>query len=74
MPCHVISPMPIPLASPHQLNNLTARYLKKEFDSKYGPTWHAVVGRNFGSWVVHQSRTFIYFYVGQVAVLLFKMG
>ncbi|VEL31250.1 unnamed protein product [Protopolystoma xenopodis] len=25
-----------------------AAYLKKEFDKKYGPTWHCVVGRNFG--------------------------
>ena len=26
-----------------------AAYVKKEFDKKYNPTWHAVVGRNFGS-------------------------
>lgn len=25
-----------------------AAYLKKEFDKKYGPTWHCIVGRNFG--------------------------
>jgi len=26
-----------------------AAYIKKEFDSKHGPTWHCIVGRNFGA-------------------------
>lgn len=25
-----------------------AAYIKKEFDKKYSPTWHCIVGRNFG--------------------------
>ena len=25
-----------------------ASHIKKEFDRRYGPTWHCVVGRNFG--------------------------
>ncbi|RYG51950.1 hypothetical protein EON67_02305 [archaeon] len=48
--------------------------IKKEFDKKYGPTWHCIVGRNFGSYVTHESKHFIYFYLGQIAVLLFKSG
>jgi len=51
-----------------------ACYIKKEFDKKYNPTWHCVVGRNFGSYVTHETKHFIYFYMGQVAVLLFKSG
>jgi len=51
-----------------------AAYIKKEFDKKYNPTWHCVVGRNFGSYVTHETKHFIYFYMGQVAVLLFKSG
>lgn len=51
-----------------------AAYIKKEFDKKYNPTWHCVVGRNFGSYVTHETKHFIYFYIGQVAVLLFKSG
>ena len=51
-----------------------AAYIKKEFDKKYNPTWHAIVGRNFGSYVTHETKHFIYFYLGQVAVLLFKSG
>ncbi|PRW45002.1 Dynein light chain cytoplasmic [Chlorella sorokiniana] len=51
-----------------------AAYIKKEFDSKHGPTWHCIVGRNFGSYVTHETKHFIYFYVGPMAVLLFKTG
>ena len=51
-----------------------AAYIKKEFDKKYSPTWHCVVGRNFGSYVTHETKHFIYFYLGQVAILLFKSG
>lgn len=51
-----------------------AAYIKKEFDRKYSPTWHCVVGRNFGSYVTHETNNFIYFYLGQVAILLFKSG
>ena len=56
------------------LHNTVARVLKKEFDSVYGGVWQCVVGRNFGSFVVHDSQTFIYFYIGPVAVLMFRAG
>ncbi|RZC32799.1 Dynein light domain containing protein [Asbolus verrucosus] len=51
-----------------------AAYIKKEFDKKYNPTWHCIVGRNYGSYVTHKTNHFIYFYLGQVAILLFKSG
>ncbi len=51
-----------------------ASYIKKEFDKKYNPTWHCVVGKSFGSYITHESKHFIYFYVGQTAILLFKAG
>lgn len=51
-----------------------AAYIKKEFDKRYNPTWHCVVGRNFGSYVTHETKHFMYFYLGQVAILLFKSG
>ena len=51
-----------------------ACYIKKEFDRKHNPTWHCIVGRNFGSYVTHETKHFIYFYLGQIAVLLFKSG
>lgn len=43
-----------------------AAFIKKEFDKKHNPTWHCIVGRNFGSYVTHETKHFIYFYLGQV--------
>ncbi|KAL2922913.1 Dynein light chain 1 cytoplasmic [Bienertia sinuspersici] len=28
-----------------------AEGIKKEFDKKHGPTWHCIVGRNFGKFL-----------------------
>uniref|UniRef100_A0A8C6A1S2 Dynein light chain n=1 Tax=Marmota marmota marmota TaxID=9994 RepID=A0A8C6A1S2_MARMA len=49
-------------------------HVRKEFDKKYHPTWNCIVGRNFNSYVTHETKHFIYFYLGQVAILLFKSG
>ncbi|XP_012861959.1 dynein light chain 1, cytoplasmic-like [Echinops telfairi] len=51
-----------------------AMYIKREFDNRYGPAWHCIVGRNFGSFVTHEPEHFIYFYLGYMAILLFKSG
>lgn len=44
------------------------------YDSHLQSERHVIVGRNFGSYVTHETKHFIYFYLGQVAVLLFKSG
>lgn len=49
-----------------------AQFIKREFDSRAGATWHCIVGRNFGSFVTHETKHFIYFYLGHCAILLFK--
>ncbi|KAJ7224330.1 outer dynein arm light chain 8 [Mycena pura] len=49
-----------------------AAQIKREFDRRYGPTWHVVVGKNFGSYVTHETKHFIYFYVGSLAILIWK--
>lgn len=51
-----------------------ATFLKKELDQLYGPTWHVIVGKSFGSYVTHEQGYFIYFYIGELAFLLFKSG
>ena len=52
-----------------------AAYVKKEFDKKYNPTWYCVVGRCFGgTYVPHETEHHIYFYMGQLLVMLFKSG
>ena len=48
--------------------------VKEHFDRKFSPTWHCFVGRNFGSFVTHQTGHYIYFYIGQMGFLLFKSG
>lgn len=30
-----------------------AAHVKRTMDSRFGPTWHAVVGKNYGSYVTH---------------------
>ncbi|RPD58706.1 outer dynein arm light chain 8 [Lentinus tigrinus ALCF2SS1-7] len=49
-----------------------AAQIKKEFDKRYSPTWHVVVGKNFGSYVTHETKHFIYFYIGTLAILIWK--
>ncbi|KAL7411455.1 dynein light chain type 1-domain-containing protein [Mrakia frigida] len=49
-----------------------AMHLKKEFDRRYGGCWNCVVGKNYGSFVTHETKHFIYFYLGQIAILLWK--
>lgn len=34
-----------------------AAHIKKQFDNKYGTTWHCVVGKNFGSYVTHGEES-----------------
>ncbi|KAF8724096.1 hypothetical protein HU200_021109 [Digitaria exilis] len=33
----------------HNMEKDIAEYIKKEFDKNHGPTWHCIVGRNFGN-------------------------
>jgi len=51
-----------------------AEVIKKDMDARYHPQWHCIVGRSFGSWVVHEVKTFCFFFLGTTAVLLFKAG
>ena len=48
----------------HNIERDIAAYIKKEFDKKFSPTWHCIVGRSFGSYITHESKHFVYFYVG----------
>ncbi|KAH9588131.1 Dynein light chain 1, cytoplasmic [Schistosoma haematobium] len=51
-----------------------ANYIKTQFNKKYGRSWHCIVGRRFGSDVSHEERSFIYFFLGDRAILLYKSG
>jgi len=49
-----------------------AKRLKTLFNEKFKPNWHCLVGTHFASFVGHEKNAFCYFYVGQMAVLLWK--
>ena len=49
-----------------------AEEIKREFDHKYKKTWHCIVGENFGSFITHESKTFIFFQISNISILLFK--
>ena len=51
-----------------------ARELKKYFDDNFHPTWQCVVGKNFGSQIGFYDKHMIYFYWGNIAILLWKAG
>ena len=50
-----------------------AEGVKKEFDERWTPYWHVILGRNFGSFVTHETRCFLYFYIGDKAVMIYKV-
>jgi len=51
-----------------------AQAVRNHFVKQYNGVWHCFVGRNFGAYMTHEANHHVYFYVGQMAVLLFKTG
>jgi hypothetical protein len=51
-----------------------AEAIKNEFDARWSPHWHVIIGRNFGSFVTHETKCFVFFYLEDKAVMLFKAG
>ncbi|PWN90151.1 hypothetical protein FA10DRAFT_106573 [Acaromyces ingoldii] len=49
-----------------------AAHVKRTMDMAFGATWHVVVGKHYGSYVTHESKHFIYFYLGQIAFLIWR--
>lgn len=57
-----------------ELERDMAYFLKREFDERFQPSWHCIVGRHFGSFVTHDGSGFLYFYIDKTAILLFRSG
>lgn len=51
-----------------------AAFIKHELDQKFGPQWQVVVGPNFGSFVTHEHKSIIYFFLQNMGVLVWKHG
>lgn len=49
-----------------------AAHIKRTVDERFGPTWHVVVGKSFGSFVTHETKHFVYFYLGHIAFLIWR--
>lgn len=32
-----------------------AEKIKKHFDTRWDPSWHVIIGRNFGAFVTHET-------------------
>jgi dynein light chain LC8-type len=56
----------------HQEESSISKHIKTHFDFKYGPTWHCIVGSDFRAFVTHESKHFIFFYIGKTAICLYK--
>ena len=46
--------------------------IKERMDENWTPNWHVVCGRSFGSLVTHEANRFVYFYVEDRAVMIYK--
>lgn len=56
----------------YTVNKEQAEYIKNLFDKKYGPTWHCIIGKDFGSYVTYQSQHMIQFTMDGYTILLYK--
>mmetsp|Transcript_21829 Transcript_21829/g.45477 ORF Transcript_21829/g.45477 Transcript_21829/m.45477 type:complete len:103 (+) Transcript_21829:13-321(+) len=52
----------------------TVGNIKKYMDKTWSPNWHIVIGKNFGSFVTHETRCFLYFYYNDKACMMYKAG
>jgi dynein light chain LC8-type len=51
-----------------------AQLVKHDLDNQKGGTWNVVVGRSYGSYVTHETKTMSQFFVGNVAFLVWRHG
>merc|ERR1719217_1220925 len=41
-----------------------ATYIKRGFDKMFHPTWHCIVGRNFGNMIGHEDGHCLFYFIG----------
>lgn len=51
-----------------------AQFMKKYFDKTYGGAWHVIVGESFGSFVTNEVNRLTYFFLTNVAFLVYQHG
>lgn len=51
-----------------------AEYIREKFELKEEGKWNVVIGKDFGSHVVHKSRRYGLFQVGELNILIWQSG
>ena len=51
-----------------------AMAIKTEMDKELGPSWHVIVGTQFGSFVSYETRRIALFWLEEKGFLLYKHG
>jgi dynein light chain LC8-type len=51
-----------------------ADYIRSKLEEKEEGKWNVILGTNFGSHVVHSSRRYGYFHVGEIDILIWQSG
>ncbi|WJX68313.1 hypothetical protein P8452_52693 [Trifolium repens] len=51
-----------------------AKEMKNEFDNRFGPIWHCIIGRDFGFFISCEENCYFRFQLNLKNVLLFKCG
>jgi dynein light chain LC8-type len=49
-----------------------AAYIKKEFDRKYSPTWHCIVGKSYGSYPTERRMIGTFLTQNNLMILCWK--
>jgi dynein light chain LC8-type len=51
-----------------------AEYIRSKLEEKDEGKWNVILGKDFGSHIVHKSRKYGYFQVGENSILLWQSG
>ena len=54
--------------------DIIANEIKKYFDKQYDPSWNVIVGKNFGSQVITQTKSYMFatYNNDEMSILLWK--
>jgi dynein light chain LC8-type len=60
--------------SEEKTDKAIADFIKSKLEEKDEGKWNVIIGKNFGSHVVHRSRRYGYFQVGEINILIWQSG
>ena len=58
----------------HTSESVIAKNIKAYFDKQYDPSWNVIVGKNFGSHVINQTKCYMFatYCNDEMSILLWK--